>query len=66
MNANEHAAAHAEASRRTTESWHRHAAVPTLNAQGQARATEAKAKSDALQRSAAYHRDLQVNGEGAA
>jgi hypothetical protein len=63
MNANEHAAGHAEASRRTTESWHRHAAVPTLNAQAAARATEAAGKSDALRRSADYRRSLPVNGD---
>ena len=51
MNSTEHAAAHADAQRRMTESWHRTAADPTLEAQARARATEAKAKSDALQRS---------------
>jgi hypothetical protein len=66
VNATEHAQAHAEASRRTTESWHRHAAVPTLDAQAKARATEAAGKTDALRRSTEYRRNLPVNGEGAA
>lgn len=63
MNTTEHAQAHAETARRTTESWHRHAAVPTLNAQAAARATEAAGKSDALRRSADYRRSLPANGD---
>ena len=62
MNTNEAAARHAEVSKRTTDSWHRHAAVPTMAAQANARNTEAKAKSDALERAAAHRRDLPVDG----
>ncbi len=62
LNTTEAATRHAEVSKQLTDSWHRHAAVPTMAAQANARNTEAKAKSDALQRSAEYRRDLPVDG----
>jgi hypothetical protein len=62
MNATEHAEQHAAASKRLTDSWHRHAADLTLAAQQRARDTEAKAKSDAPQQAANYHRDLPIGG----
>jgi hypothetical protein len=62
MNTKEFAEAHTAEAKRTTDSWHRHAAVPTFEAQARARATEAQAKSDALRRSAEYHRNLPLNG----
>ena len=63
MNSNDHAQQHAEATRRTATSWHAYTA-PNAEAQGRPRATEAAAKSDALRRSATYHRDLPINGGG--
>jgi len=65
LNTNEHARQHAEAQKRMTESWHRLAADPTLTAQANARAAEAKAKSDALQRATADHRVMPLSGGAA-
>jgi len=56
LNTNEHARQHAEHARQVTQRWHRLAADSTLEAQQRARATEAQAKSEALQRSTDYNR----------
>ena len=61
MNSNEYVQAHAEQAKATTASWHKHTA-PTAEAQARARGAEQQAKSDALQRSAEYRRDLPVDG----